>query len=99
MVSSSPQYFRSSQKACLAAPVSPKRFSDRKAAQDDEMLAKMEEFPEMKYDSEGRIVLYRGPPAMKTWIYYLVGGSFLVIGWVYALLEVQSTMSVLTILF
>lgn len=31
-------------------------------------------------DENGKVVLYRGPPAMKPWLHYLVGGTFLVVG-------------------
>lgn len=31
-------------------------------------------------DDNGQVVLYRGPPAMKPWIYYFIGGTFVVIG-------------------
>ncbi|PWN34476.1 uncharacterized protein FA14DRAFT_161853 [Meira miltonrushii] len=31
-------------------------------------------------DKNGKVVLYRGPPAMKPWIYYFIGGTFMVIG-------------------
>lgn len=31
-------------------------------------------------DENGNVVLYRGPPAMKPWLYYFMGGSFLLVG-------------------